>query len=87
MFVSCRFHESLCVFVQVPPPDEEGRLAILKVHTQSMPLHDDVNLTELAHVLVKYTGAEIEGLCREAAIFALRENMKSTTVVCSVYKL
>lgn len=67
---------------QVPPPDTEGRRAILGVHTRAMPLHEDVDLDELARRLERFTGAEIEGVCREAAIFALRDNRDASTVVC-----
>ena len=56
----------------VPTPNKDARLAILKVHTRSMPL-DGVDLEELAVDLDSYSGADIEGLCREAAMIALRE--------------
>src|SRR5438093_559292 len=56
----------------VPTPNKDARLAILKVHTRSMPL-EGVDLEELAVDLDSYSGADIEGLCREAAMIALRE--------------
>jgi transitional endoplasmic reticulum ATPase len=56
----------------VPTPHKDARLAILKVHTKTMPL-DGVDLEELAVDLDGYSGADIEGLCREAAMIALRE--------------
>ena len=56
----------------VPAPDRTARLEILKVHTKGMPL-EGVDLDELAEELDGYTGADIEGLCREAAMVALRE--------------
>ena len=56
----------------VPAPDRSARLEVLKVHTKGMPL-EGVDLDELAEELDGYTGADIEGLCREAAMVALRE--------------
>ncbi|MEM3373678.1 MAG: CDC48 family AAA ATPase [Candidatus Woesearchaeota archaeon] len=64
----------------VPPPDEKGRLEILKIHTKGMPLAKDVNLEELAKKLEGYVGADIEAICREAAMIALRENIKADKI-------
>ncbi|KAJ7529964.1 hypothetical protein O6H91_15G072500 [Diphasiastrum complanatum] len=64
----------------VPPPDLEGRLEVLKVHTRNMTLGDEVDLTQVALKTEYFTGAELAGLCREAAIAALRENLHAKTV-------
>ena len=66
--------------IEVPPPDRNGRLEILKIHTRNMPLDKDVNLEELAKKTEGYTGADIEALVREAAMNALRENMDAKVV-------
>ncbi|MFP3312066.1 MAG: CDC48 family AAA ATPase [Acidilobus sp.] len=66
--------------VYVPPPDEKGRLEILKIHTRSVPLADDVDLTEIAKMTNGYTGADLAALVREAALTALREDMTSPVV-------
>ncbi len=66
--------------IYVPPPDEEARLEILKVHTRNMPLAEDVNLKEIAKRTEGYTGADLAALCREAALNALREAGKPTKV-------
>ncbi len=58
--------------LSIPMPDAETRLAILKVHTKSMPLDKDVSLESLAEATENYTGAEIENLCREAGMSAIR---------------
>jgi len=63
----------------VPIPDRKARLEILKVHTKEMPM-DGVDLEELAVELDGYTGADIEGLCREAAMIALREDRRAKKV-------
>jgi transitional endoplasmic reticulum ATPase len=59
--------------IQVPVPDREARREILEIHTEDMPLADDVNLDELQGVTEGYVGADIENLSREAAMLALRE--------------
>jgi transitional endoplasmic reticulum ATPase len=64
----------------VNAPEEKGRLNILKVHTKNMPLAKDVSLTDLAKKTEGFTGADIEGLVREAALLALRESMESKEV-------
>ncbi|NYZ79293.1 CDC48 family AAA ATPase [Candidatus Micrarchaeota archaeon] len=58
--------------IQLPAPDEKMRLEIFKIHTKGMPLAKDVELKELAKKSEGYTGADIEGLCREAGMFAIR---------------
>ncbi len=63
----------------VPAPDKGARLEILKVHTKGMPL-EGVDLDELAEELDGYTGADLEGLCREAAMVALREKKDARKV-------
>ncbi|MCX8187233.1 MAG: CDC48 family AAA ATPase [Nitrososphaeria archaeon] len=59
----------------VPPPDIEGRYQILQIHTRNMPLADDVDLRRLAELTEGYTGADLEAVCREAALTAARENI------------
>ena len=66
--------------IYVPEPGEEGRLKILKIHTNSMPLVKDVNLQELAQLTKGYSGADIQSLCREAALYALRKDMNAKEV-------
>ncbi|CAK9186210.1 unnamed protein product [Ilex paraguariensis] len=66
----------------VPPPDLEARYEILCVHTRDMKVSTDVDLRQIAENTELFTGAELEGLCREAGIVALREDI-SATVVCN----
>lgn len=61
--------------VLIPTPDRDARLQILKIHTKDMPLGDDVDLEALADQLDGYVGADIESLCREAGIMALRDDI------------
>ncbi|KAK6921897.1 AAA ATPase, AAA+ lid domain [Dillenia turbinata] len=64
----------------VPPPDLEARHEILRVHTRNMNLGNDVDLRQIAEHTELFTGAELEGLCREAGIVALREDISATVV-------
>jgi transitional endoplasmic reticulum ATPase len=66
--------------ILVPTPDEKARLEILKVHTRNMPLAKDVNLEELAKKTKGFSGADLEALCRESAMLALRENIENKKV-------
>ncbi|XP_054627357.1 spermatogenesis-associated protein 5-like protein 1 [Dunckerocampus dactyliophorus] len=66
--------------IYVPPPDQQSRLAILKVCTKSMPVDPDVCLEELAAGTDLYSGADLENLCKEAALLALFENMEASTI-------
>ncbi|RLG19581.1 AAA family ATPase [Candidatus Micrarchaeota archaeon] len=60
--------------LKIPVPDEKTRLEIFKVHTKKMPLGKDVNLAVYAKATEGYTGADIEGICREAGMQAIRSN-------------
>ncbi|KAH8557012.1 P-loop containing nucleoside triphosphate hydrolase protein [Umbelopsis sp. PMI_123] len=66
--------------IYVPPPDFVSRQQILQVHTQNIPLADDVDLEEIADKTNLYTGADLQNLCREAAMIALRQNRSACTV-------
>ncbi|HHO57374.1 MAG TPA: AAA family ATPase, partial [Thermoplasmatales archaeon] len=64
----------------VGAPDKEARRAIFEIHTRNMPLAKDVDLDELADITEGYVGADIEGICREAGMMALRENINAKEV-------
>ena len=64
----------------VPPPDKKARLEIFKIHTKKMPLAKDVDLEKLAEMTEGYSGADIEAVCREAGLTALRESLKAKEV-------
>ncbi|KAE8297525.1 Spermatogenesis-associated protein 5-like protein 1 [Larimichthys crocea] len=67
--------------IYVPPPDQQARLCILKLCTESMPVDADVCLEELATKTELYSGADLENLCKEAALLALQEeNMEASTI-------
>lgn len=60
--------------IHVPLPKKEGRLEILKIHSQRMSLDVDVDLAALATVMEDMSGAEIKAVCTEAGYFAIRED-------------
>jgi cell division protease FtsH len=60
--------------IAVNPPDRNGRVEILKIHTRGVPLADDVNLEQLAASIPGSTGADIALLVNEAALFAARRD-------------
>lgn len=62
------------VHIFVGPPEEEERLAVLKVHTRRMPLSPDVDLGCVAVAAAGASGAELAAVCAEAGIRALRED-------------
>ncbi|HEY96892.1 MAG TPA: ATP-dependent zinc metalloprotease FtsH, partial [Dehalococcoidia bacterium] len=62
-------------------PDINGRLAILKVHTNGKPLDKDVNLEVLAKGTVGFSGADLANLVNEAAILAARRNKKTIEMI------
>ncbi len=61
--------------ISIPIPDRNGRLEILEVHSRGMPLADDIQLLHLADITHGFVGADLEALCREAAMICLRHNM------------
>jgi len=64
----------LDLVLYVGPPDEKGRLEIIKILTRKMPLASDVKLQEIAVATQNYSGADLAALCREAAVEAMRNN-------------
>nr|MBI4156192.1 CDC48 family AAA ATPase [Candidatus Woesearchaeota archaeon] len=64
------------------PPDKKSREKILEIHTikRKMPLSEDVSLSKLADQTPGFVGADIEALCREAALLALREDLDAKEV-------
>lgn len=66
--------------VFVPSPDVQGRLDILDIYARRMPLADDVDLVKIAESTDGFVGSDLEALCREAGILALREDMDANLV-------
>ena len=66
--------------VLVPPPDAATRKKIFQVHLRGMSLATDVKAENLVEKTDGYVGADIEAVCREAAILALRKDIKATVI-------
>jgi len=58
--------------IEIGVPNYEGRLQILKIHTRNMPLTREVNIEKLARVTHGFVGADLETLCKEAAMNVIR---------------
>ncbi|MEK7330084.1 MAG: AAA family ATPase, partial [Candidatus Eisenbacteria bacterium] len=58
--------------ITISIPDRKGRREILEIHSRGMPLADGVDLEQLADMTHGFVGADLEALCREAAMAALR---------------
>lgn len=59
--------------IEIGTPDRNGRLEILTIHTRGMPLAGDVDLEKLSRITHGFVGADLEALCREAAMITLRK--------------
>ena len=64
--------------LHIPPPDKDSRKAILRIHADDMPL-GRFKIDDLASKMDNYTGADIEAVCREAALIAMREDKKTVS--------
>jgi transitional endoplasmic reticulum ATPase len=58
--------------IEIGIPDANGRLEIIHIHSRGMPLAKDVDLQRLAQITHGFVGADLEALCREAAMACLR---------------
>jgi len=71
------------IFVEAP--DLEARLKILEVHTKDMPLAEDISLKRIAQITEGYSGADLENVCREAGMQAIREEMEKLEKIENKY--
>ncbi len=60
--------------IEIPLPDEGGRLSILKVHSRALTMDDSVRLTEVAALTEGKNGADLHAICMEAGMFAIRKD-------------
>ena len=65
--------------IEIPLPDEEGRLSILKVHSRALTMDDSVRLTEIAALTEGKNGADLHAICMEAGMFAIRKDRPAIT--------
>ncbi|HUU74946.1 MAG TPA: proteasome-activating nucleotidase [Methanoregulaceae archaeon] len=65
--------------IQIPLPDSEGRLAILKVHSKKMSLDENVDLQEISFLTEGKNGSDLKAICMEAGMFAIRSEHDAIT--------
>jgi transitional endoplasmic reticulum ATPase len=61
--------------IEIGLPDADARLHILKIHTRGMPVAPDLDLEQIAALTRDYSGADLEALCREAALTCMRRSI------------
>jgi len=61
--------------ISIPIPDRHSRREVLEIHSRGMPLAEDVDLAHLAEITHGFVGADLEALCREAGMLALRRTL------------
>ena len=66
--------------IEIPAPDVKTREEIFKIHTKAMPTDKKVDIAELAKNTEGYTGADIENVCREAGMAAIRRGTATEKV-------
>jgi len=66
--------------IYVPAPDNTTRAQILKIHMKNMPLARDVDVDQITSMTAGYSGADLEAVCREAGLVALRRDIESKNV-------
>src|SRR5207244_5714673 len=70
----------------VPAPDHATRLQILKIHTRNMPLAKDVDVDQITSQAAGYSGADLEGVCREAGLISLRRDIETKSVTMEDFR-
>jgi len=73
--------------IYVPAPDPKALKEIFKIHTRNMPLSKDVDLDEVVRMATGCSGADVEAICREAAMNALREDVNANEVTLRDFKV
>jgi transitional endoplasmic reticulum ATPase len=69
--------------IEIGVPNNQARAQILKIHTRAMPLDPDVNLSEIAEHSHGFVGADLEALCQEVGMIALRRFLAAHPISAS----
>ena len=67
-------------FIEVPIPNEDGRMEILKIHTRNMSLEEGVDIRLVSSLTEGASGADLKAICTEAGMFAIREERSTVTM-------
>jgi transitional endoplasmic reticulum ATPase len=62
--------------IEIPMPDKASRIEIFNIHLQNRPVDSNININELSQKLEGFTGADIQGICEEATILAIRRGIQ-----------
>ena len=76
--------------IEIPIPDQQARVEILRIHTRKMKLAKDVDLQKIARETQGASGADIKCICTEAGMFAIRSNRTEVTerdFIEAIYKV
>src|SRR5712691_7098275 len=73
--------------IEIGVPNTQARLQILRIHTRAMPLRPDVNLQEIAEHSHGFVGADVEALCQEVGMIALRRFLSTTSTAVAAVRL
>src|SRR3989441_2202481 len=72
--------------IYVPAPDNPTRAQILKIHMKNMPVSKDVDVEQITAMTAGYSGADLEGICREAGLVALRRDIEAKNVTLEDFR-
>lgn len=67
-------------FIEVPIPNEDGRIEIMKIHTSNMSMDEEVDIKLVASITEGASGADLKAICTEAGMFAIREERSNVTL-------
>jgi len=67
-------------FIEVPIPNEDGRMEILKIHSKNMSLDEEVDIRMVASLTEGASGADLKAVCTESGMFAIREERTVVTM-------
>ena len=66
--------------IEVPLPNKKSRIEIFKIHLKDRPLAEDIDVEKIAEHLKGYTGADIQGICEEATLLAIRRGVHDSSI-------
>lgn len=65
--------------IEISHPDKEGRIEILKIHTQNLKMESKIDLNKIASLTENFSGADLKALTTEAGYLAIKSNKKKVT--------
>ena len=68
--------------IEIPLPNEQARMEILKIHATSVAKHGDIDYEAIVKLAENFNGADLRNICTEAGMFAIRDERDYTVQVC-----